>query len=908
MARFVDISLGENERLPAVVRTLRTLFRRLHELLHVNALRVGNITKLDHDGSVTCADLDAEAVDTEAFTMATGATAGYVLGGDADGVASWVSAGAAGAGGATTNVQYNTAGALDGEAAFAYTAGTNTLVVANIDTDAIDAAAITMATGAGAEQVLTSDSAGVASWEDPAYAYKTGWEVTAAGTPTVTISLSTRTITLAKVSADVDYWVNGIKYTLSTNKTVEFTDTEGVWYIYLVGDTLTASQTAWTFDGTKCFVATLYWDAVNNEVVGGVLNELHSWQFPERLHEYLHETFGTRWYDGLGVSDAGSDNLNVAAGEIYDEDIEIEITDDAGSGTWDQTLSPLDARILYRSGATGLWRQFASSAVPVYLDTNVLQINDPDGGGAGVWGWTAVTLNKFCAYWVVAGTAQGEPVFIIPGQEEGVTLNAAIAGNSLSDMDFGELPVAEHKALARVICQRIAGSPYYAISQIDDYRNVADEPKFGGSSASDHGGLSGLADDDHTQYVLADGTRAMTSLTVGNITSANGTETDEVINIDRDCDANPTKDAVVVTDSLSGVITADGHACIKGVVDINAPAGLSSGHHGLYGKVAYTAGATVGQHHAVLGETDVTADSSAVCALKHADGQTASLPTGVTTALLATMYSSSASLRSAAYTACRNANTGEACGFWGYGFNTKASGGGIGYGLLGFGSSTSGLAVGVKGYTAARNPTSFGLVSHGHAHVYDGSLRVFASAAPVSVADEDHVAETDDGSLYVENMLEVDGVLYADGGAVVTGDLTVTGELKGARCCFDGAYNGGAFSASRYLALNNGMTMTATRGHMMLHNGSITAIGGTISVASYTPGATVAIQAMVNGTLAAATSYTIAATGQYSFNVQTAVRGSVPFSQKDILSLYVYITGTAVVQYPTANCEVQFDT
>jgi len=43
---------------------------------------------------------------------------------------------------------------------------------------------------------------------------------------------------------------------------------------------------------------------------------------------------------------------------------------------------------------------------------------------------------------------------------------------------------------------------------------VADEPKFGGSSASDHGGLSGLADDDHTQYVLADGTRAMTSLTI----------------------------------------------------------------------------------------------------------------------------------------------------------------------------------------------------------------------------------------------------------------------------------------------------------------------------------------------------------------------------------------------------------
>jgi hypothetical protein len=44
-----------------------------------------------------------------------------------------------------------------------------------------------------------------------------------------------------------------------------------------------------------------------------------------------------------------------------------------------------------------------------------------------------------------------------------------------------------------------------------------------GSGITDHGGMSGIADDDHTQYLLVDGTRAMTSaMTIG--TDADGTD------------------------------------------------------------------------------------------------------------------------------------------------------------------------------------------------------------------------------------------------------------------------------------------------------------------------------------------------------------------------------------------------
>ena len=45
----------------------------------------------------------------------------------------------------------------------------------------------------------------------------------------------------------------------------------------------------------------------------------------------------------------------------------------------------------------------------------------------------------------------------------------------------------------------------------------------GGGGASDHGDLTGLGDDDHTQYLLADGTRAAASLTVNGNISVTGT-------------------------------------------------------------------------------------------------------------------------------------------------------------------------------------------------------------------------------------------------------------------------------------------------------------------------------------------------------------------------------------------------
>jgi hypothetical protein len=200
---------------------------------------------------------------------------------------------------------------------------------------------------------------GLTDDDHPQYQLKTGWDRTVFDDVTLTFTAGTRTVSLQPTGANFTYWIDGIRYT-STGDTVVIDDTEGVWYIYYSGSTLTASQTAWTFGYDKAFVASLYWDATNNTDVI-FAPELHQWVIHDKLHEYLHETFGTRWYTGLAVTDGGSDDIVVTAGEIYDEDIEATITDDAGSGWWDQTLTPAECPILYRSGANGYWRK-----IPMY--------------------------------------------------------------------------------------------------------------------------------------------------------------------------------------------------------------------------------------------------------------------------------------------------------------------------------------------------------------------------------------------------------------------------------------------------------------------------------------------------------------------------------------------------------------
>ena len=73
---------------------------------------------------------------------------------------------------------------------------------------------------------------------------------------------------------------------------------------------------------------------------------------------------------------------------------------------------------------------------------------------------------------------------------------------------------------------------------------------FTGSLAADHGGLAGLADDDHTQYILADGTRSLTA----KLTQADGGTVAQ----------DTSKAQTVVLNTTSGQITTHNAALAAG--------------------------------------------------------------------------------------------------------------------------------------------------------------------------------------------------------------------------------------------------------------------------------------------------------------------------------------------------------
>lgn len=340
---------------------------------------------------------------------------------------------------------------------------------------------------------------------------KTGWDHEALGNQVnITINDANRTLTLTPTSNDVSYWIKGVEYPLATQN-ITWNDSEGVWFLKLTANGAESTQVHWEFDDTAAFVTSLYWDATNKSVVLWV-PEFHSWVISQPMEEFIHETFGVRWASGLGcVINSGNTTINTANGVLWDQMQKFTITDDAGTGYHDQTLTPLTAPVLYRTGASGVWRKITATSNLCYVSATVPQVNTFNGTE---WVWNPVGVAKYFAYWVVGSTASDEPIYLIPGQVDASTLADALVNNTWSDLSFGELPTQEHKVIARLILLRDVSSPYYTIEQLDDYRNVADEPTSGGGSGagtSDHGSLTGLIDDDHTQYALADGTRAFTT-------------------------------------------------------------------------------------------------------------------------------------------------------------------------------------------------------------------------------------------------------------------------------------------------------------------------------------------------------------------------------------------------------------
>ena len=366
---------------------------------------------------------------------------------------------------------------------------------------------------------------------------KTGWNTDAVDEAVITYNSANLTLSVTPTGNSFDFWVEGAKYTKTTPQNVTISNTEGLWFVYFdsSGD-LQASQTPWSNSDTdKAFVSSPYWDAAGGEFVT-VGMEFHSWVMDTATHGRIHDAEGSSYITGLAlgnmtVDGSGSSNasaqFSVGDGSFFDEDIRHSIANGAP-----QTLSTIaELPILYRIDATGLWRKFAATQYPVH----------PTGSGKAAWNeWTGATWqitevgsNDYTLSHVFATNDVTEPMVVVMGQNEYGTVGQARTGaeTEVNSLLLGDLEDAfqEFIPVATIIWQTQGSYSNAVKSRVrstdegDDYIDWRGRATARGavSGVTNHSALSGLLNDDHTQYSLVDGTRDFTgNVTVNGIVNA----------------------------------------------------------------------------------------------------------------------------------------------------------------------------------------------------------------------------------------------------------------------------------------------------------------------------------------------------------------------------------------------------
>ncbi len=312
-----------------------------------------------------------------------------------------------------------------------------------------------------------------------------------------------------------------------------------MWYIYFDGDgVLQATQTFSEDIITKyAIVSMLYWDADNNQVLA-FAEERHGRVMDGMTHLYLHNTVGARYASGLAlgniVADGNGDlettaQFSIADGVIWDEDIKTTIT----NGQY-LTLSPVAGLPkIYRSGAAGNWRKTAiTNYVVTTTGSGRAAYNQWTGS---TWQLTEVSSGGFLLSHVFATNCFTCPAIVVVGQATYSTIASARAGaeTELKSLSVGQLGglFREFVPIATLICET-SNSYDNAVktrirttdtgAQYIDWRGAQISASTGGTAVSDHGVLSGLSDDDHTQYLLADGVRQVNTDVGFGVITTNG--------------------------------------------------------------------------------------------------------------------------------------------------------------------------------------------------------------------------------------------------------------------------------------------------------------------------------------------------------------------------------------------------
>jgi hypothetical protein len=248
---------------------------------------------------------------------------------------------------------------------------------------------------------------------------------------------------------------------------------------------------------------TLAYDAaepnyVNNIVLGRVVTNLTGVEIIDqtpydgahtanKLSEFTRQALGPVYSNGSIVTDSGSFKINVTSGVYYFAENRFQ-----PSGSNGVTFTQY-----YRNGAD--WNR---------SNTSTVVSNLYDSGSGALVALSSSAYTKHTLY--VVGEGIDEKYFLVVGQTE---------YSSLVEAEGASLPTPPSYFNDGVvsIASIIVKSGSANIQQIQDIRPVIGFKAAGVTATATHGNLLGLSADDHPQYLLVNGTRAMAgNLSLGN--------------------------------------------------------------------------------------------------------------------------------------------------------------------------------------------------------------------------------------------------------------------------------------------------------------------------------------------------------------------------------------------------------
>ena len=263
----------------------------------------------------------------------------------------------------------------------------------------------------------------------------------------------TYTLTLTPVVA-FSYAYASIQKTSTVALSDQIDNTiEGKWYFYI--DETNILVTTHVFSDElilkQVLVASIYWDAVNQTIVGDPFDERHGHLQDGETHLQLHKALRTRYDSGLSINTftIGDGSLDahvkfiVGAGKIHDEDLDHNISESTST-----------IPILYSLGSPTTIRTITNASFAVTTTgTGRLAYNKASDNSLA-----EVTDGYFVAYHIFGMPGIDEEsgqLFSIMGQNEYATLELAIEGakSEISLIRVSYLLSSEMKDLGSIILQ-----------------------------------------------------------------------------------------------------------------------------------------------------------------------------------------------------------------------------------------------------------------------------------------------------------------------------------------------------------------------------------------------------------------------------------------------------------------------